>query len=87
MKNALILFAVAIMILIAFLPSYSVYQDKKQKVEAIEADIEQLEVKKAKLLTEKELLENDPVYLEKVAREKMGLIKEGEEVVEIIPKH
>lgn len=87
MKNALILFAVATIILLAFLPSYTTYQDKKQKVNEIEDQIISLEAKKSKLLEEKELLENDPVYLEKVAREKMGLIKEGEEVVEIVPKN
>jgi cell division protein FtsB len=30
-------------------------------------------------------LEEDPVYLEKVAREKMGLIKKGEVVYQLVP--
>jgi cell division protein FtsB len=34
-------------------------------------------------LEEKRLLEEDPAYLEKVGREKMGLIRKGEVVYKI----
>jgi len=60
-------------------------QDLKQKNLDYERQIEVLKAKKAKLEEEKRLLESDPLYLEKVAREKMGLIREGEVVYEIVP--
>ena len=47
--------------------------------------IEMLKKKNAQLLEENCLLEEDPEYLERVAREKMGLIKEGEVVYKIVP--
>ena len=60
-------------------------QDLKQKNIDYDAKIHELQAKKINLEDEKNLLETDPVYLEKVAREKMGLIKEGEVVYKIVP--
>ncbi len=60
-------------------------QDLKQKNLDYKRQLEQLQQKSAELKEEKRLLENDPVYLEKVAREKMGLIREGEVVYKITP--
>jgi len=85
LKNAFWLFIVAIFVLVVFLPSYTMMQDLKQKNLDYERQIEVLKAKKAKLEEEKRLLESDPLYLEKVAREKMGLIREGEVVYEIVP--
>ena len=85
MKNAFILFAVAFAVLIIFLPSFSKWQDVKQKDREYQAKIRALEEEHAKLLEEKQLLEEDPDYLEKVAREKMGLIREGEVIYHITP--
>lgn len=48
-------------------------------------EILRLRRERAQLLREKKLLLEDPIYLEKVAREKMGLIKEGEVVYKITP--
>ena len=84
-KSAIGLFLVAIIVLIIFLPSYTKMQDLKQKNLDYKKQIEQLQQKSAELKEEKRLLENDPVYLEKVAREKMGLIREGEVVYKITP--
>ena len=84
-KNALGLFILTIIVLIIFLPSYTKMQDLKQKNLDYKRQIEQLQQKSAELREEKRLLENDPVYLEKVAREKMGLIREGEVVYKITP--
>ncbi len=84
-KNALKLFFFAIVVLVVFLPSYSRMQDLKQKNIDYERQIEQLESKKIQLKEEKRLLVEDPVYLEKVARERMGLIREGEVMYKITP--
>ena len=84
-KSAIGLFILTIVVLIIFLPSYTKMQDLKQKNLDYKKQIEQLQQKSAELKEEKRLLESDPVYLEKVAREKMGLIREGEVVYKITP--
>ena len=85
LKNAFILFAVAFAVLLIFLPAFSKWQDQKQKDREYQAKIEALEDEHQKLLEEKRLLEEDPDYLEKVAREKMGLIREGEVIYHLTP--
>ncbi len=82
-KNPIVLFFLAVGLVLAFLPSYQQMQDLKAVNHAYEAEIERLKVDKEQLLEERRLLEEDPVYLEKVAREKMGLIREGEVVYRI----
>ena len=59
-------------------------QDLKAKNSNYERQIYDLKMKNRQLAAEKKLLDNDPVYLEKVAREKMGLIKEGEVIYRIV---
>jgi len=82
-KNALWLFAFASFLLFVFLPSYTRLQDLRQKNNDYASQLESLKTRKIKLLQEKQLLETDPTYLEKVGREKMGLIRKGEVVYKI----
>lgn len=84
-KNALSLFIFTVIILGLFLPSYSKMQEMKQKNDEYSKRIAALEAKTTRLENEKHLLETDPEYLEKVGREKMGLIREGEKVYKIVP--
>lgn len=79
-KNAVWLFCFAIVIFLVFLPSYTRMQDLRQKNSEYKKEIANLKQQHAKLKRERILLEKDPIYLEKVAREKMGLIREGEVV-------
>ena len=85
LKNAFLLFVFAFLILIVFLPTFTKVQDIKQKDLEYQKRIRELERENARLKKEKWLLEEDPVYLEKVAREKMGLIRKGEVVYKIVP--
>ena len=85
LKNAIWLFILTIVIFVLFLPSYTKMQDLKQKNAEYKRQIEQLLTQQAKLAEEKRLLEEDPAYLEKVGREKMGLIRANEVVYEITP--
>jgi cell division protein FtsB len=84
-KNAFWLFIFSIILFLLFLPSYTQLQDLRQKNLEYDKEIKLLREKRVKLEKERLLLENDPVYLEKVAREKMGLIKDGEVVYKITP--
>ena len=86
MRNLIWAILFIALILAVFIPSYSTMQDKAQKNKAFEEKIQELQVKQAELKEETRLLEEDPHYLEKVAREKMGLVKEGEVIVEITPQ-
>ena len=85
LKNAIGLFVVTIIIFFLFLPSYTRMQDLKQRNTEYKKQIEILQARNTQLKKEKALLENDPVYLEKVAREKMGLVREGEVVYKLVP--
>ena len=85
MKNAIGIFIFAVIVLSIFLPSYSRMQDMQQKNLEYKRQIEMLKKKNAELAEENLMLEEDPEYLERVGREKMGLIKEGEVVYKIVP--
>ncbi len=85
LKNAIWLFAFTVIVLLAFIPSYAKMQDLKQKNNEYAKRIEALQQRNVQLEREKYLLESDPVYLEKVARQKMGLIRDGEKVYRVAP--
>ena len=84
-KNAIWLFAITSIILVVFLPSFSRMQDLRDKNADLRSQVLELKKKNRQLTQEKHLLESDPVYLEKVAREKMGLIRQGEVVYRLVP--
>lgn len=83
LKNALWLFAVATIILLFFLPSFTMMQDHRQKNLEYEKKIVELQRRNEELEEEKQRLIEDPIYLERVARERMGLVREGEKVYRI----
>jgi len=78
LKNPFILFGLGVILLLVFLPSYQEMQDLKQKNREYELLMQELVRENSRLTEEKHLLNEDPAYLEKVARDKMGLIKDGE---------
>ena len=84
-KNALSLFIITVIIVIVFFPSYSKMQELKQRNQEFYQRIQELEAKNKKLEEERQFLQNNPEYLEKFAREKMGLIRLGETVYKIVP--
>jgi cell division protein FtsB len=85
LKNAIGLFVITVIILLVFLPSYTQMQDLKQRNQTYAVRIKELEAKNARLEREKHMLETDPEYVEKVGREKMGLIRPGEKVYKMAP--
>ena len=84
-KNALSLFIFTVIIVIIYLPSYTKMRELKQKNEEFFQRIQELEARNQKLEEERKFLQTDPAYLEKFAREKMGLIRQGETVYKIVP--
>ncbi len=74
---------VAFILLVIFLPGYKKFMDLRTKNIQLENEIERLEKENIALYKEKKKLEEDIDYVEKVARETMGLAKEGEIPIKI----
>jgi cell division protein FtsB len=53
----------------------------RRDVRAVEREMEALRAKQAELTRTVERLRNDPLYIEKLAREEMGMVREGETVL------
>ncbi|OGC75772.1 MAG: hypothetical protein A2145_05780 [candidate division Zixibacteria bacterium RBG_16_40_9] len=56
-----------------------------QKKGELELESKKLQVQIIDLQVEKERLLNDKTYIEKLAREKFGMVKEGEKVYQFVP--
>jgi cell division protein FtsB len=69
---------VLIGIVIVFLPGYAKFMELRARNVSLEKEIDRLETENVKLYREKQKLEQDIDYIEKVARESMGVTREGE---------
>ena len=65
-------------IAVIFIPGYIKLIQLKVRNMHMENEISRLEIENLKLYKEKKKLENDINYVEKVARESMGVTKKGE---------
>jgi len=81
-KNSLLLGI--FVVLIIFLPGYSRLQRLKEKNRLLNSEIEKLSEENQELAHQIERLETDPFYIEKKARDKMGIGKRGEVRYKII---
>ena len=84
-----VLFLIAITLLVVFVFGdhglFQLYKLKKERAE-IQKHISQLRENREVLISEKNRLENDLEYIEKLAREKYRMAKPGEKVFKVIPK-
>jgi len=78
MSRKRLVFLGIIALLIIFLPGYSRYQELRARNRTLLTDIEKLEKENEELALQIDRLENDPFYIEKKARDKMGIGKKGE---------
>ena len=85
LRRAFWLFGGAILLLVLFLPSYSKLQELRDKNLELEARIKKLSVENVILGQELELIEKDPVYQERIVREKMGVVRKGEIPIRMVP--
>ncbi|KPK39831.1 MAG: hypothetical protein AMJ78_07835 [Omnitrophica WOR_2 bacterium SM23_29] len=79
----LALFLVLIALIIIFLPGISRYHRIKARQGKLEDKIERLKKSEVDLRREQERLQEDPTYIEKVAREKLQVTKKGETIVRV----
>ncbi len=80
----LFLFVLAIITVFLFADrgTLLLYKSNSNK-EQLESEIKELEKKRDRLLIEKDRLENDPKYIEKIAREKYQMKKKDEKVYQV----
>ena len=64
-----------------FIPPFAKYQELRYKNNKLEERIESLRQENDRLTEEKRLLETDINYVEKKAREKIGVVRKGEIVM------
>jgi cell division protein FtsB len=84
-KKVFSLFAAAGFLLVIFLPGYAKLQDLKEKNRELSLNINKLKKENVLLQNEIERLQYDPLYQEKIARDKMGIVRRGEIPFKIIP--
>ena len=70
---------------VIFLPPFAKYQELKFKNKKLEERLESLKLENERLTEEKRLLETDINYVEKKAREKIGVVRKGEIVLKEVP--
>ena len=72
---------------IIFAPGMGFYSllHQRSTITRLRAENKEIEEKNVSLRKEIEQIQNDPEYLEKVARDKYGLLKENEMVFEFTP--
>ena len=86
-KNKIIvLFILGLVLLSAiFIPGYVRIKSLAGKNRDLERQIEEIKQANRELKEEQEKLKEDPLYLEKVAREKLGVVRKGEVVYKVLP--
>jgi cell division protein FtsB len=85
-KKGFWILGITVFLLIVFLPGYTKLQELRDKNRDLETKIKELHIDNALLQQEIRRIESDPVYQEKIAREKMGIVRKGEIPIKIIPE-
>jgi len=80
------LFGISVFLLIVFLPGYTKLQELRDKNRGLETKIKALSVENTLLEQELKKVETDPLYQERIAREKMGVVRKGEIPIVIVPQ-
>lgn len=86
LKKASIFGGFIIVLLVIFLPGYTKLQELRDKNRRLEERIQKINAENTDLYNQLELIKNDPLYQEKVARETMGIVRKGEVLYKIEPE-
>lgn len=68
-------------VLLSFLPELEVQRRQNARREELAAELRREQEELAKRTRQGDLLQNDPAYLESVARDRLDLMKEGETII------
>ncbi len=85
LRKAFWLFGITIFLLVIFLPGYTKLQELKDRNRDLETKIKRLTIENSLLQQEIKRIDSDPLYQEKIARDKMGIVRKGEIPVKIVP--
>lgn len=83
LRKSLWLFSFAVLLLILFLPGYTKLQESRVKSRQLEEKFRQMAVENSLLQEELKRVQSDPFYQEKLARDKMGVVRKGEIPIKI----
>jgi cell division protein FtsB len=86
LRRAFWLFGISVFLLVVFLPGYTKLQELRDRSRELGVKIKQLRVENALLEQELKRITKDPLYQEKVIREKMGAVRKGEIPIKLIPE-
>ncbi|MFA4843211.1 MAG: septum formation initiator family protein [Candidatus Omnitrophota bacterium] len=86
LRKAFWLFGLTVFLLVIFLPGYTKLQELKDRNRDLEDKIRRLRIENSLLGQEISRIESDPLYQERIAREKLGVVKKGEIPVKIVPQ-
>ncbi len=86
LKKAFWLFGLAVFLLVIFLPGYTKLQELRDKNRELENRVKRAIVENSLLEEEIRSIKNDPVYQEKIARQKLGVVRKGEIPIKIVPE-
>jgi len=87
LKRGFWFFVIAVFLLVLFLPGYTKLQEFRDKNRDLEVKIKQLKIENSLLGQELKRVDNDPLYQEKIVREKMGVVRRGEIPLKIVPEN
>ena len=77
---ALILFTVTIPIAYSFMPEVKKRRDASARIDELNAQVDDARMQLARLQREESLLRNDREYIATIARDRLDLMKEGENI-------
>jgi cell division protein FtsB len=83
LRKSFWLFSFTVLLLILFLPGYTKLQESRVKNHQLEEKFRKIAIENSLLQEELKRIENDPFYQEKIARDKMGVVRKGEIPVKI----
>jgi len=83
LRKSFWLFGFTVLLLVLFLPGYTKLQESRIRNRRLEENFRKMAVENYLLQEELKRIENDPVYQEKIARDKMGVVRKGEIPIKI----
>ena len=83
LRKSLWLFSFTVLLLVLFLPGYTKLQESRAKNRQLEEKFRKIAIENSLLQEELKRVQNDPFYQEKLARDKMGVVRKGEIPIKI----
>ncbi|CAN5720582.1 hypothetical protein BH20VER1_BH20VER1_31220 [soil metagenome] len=80
LRGLLVIVSLLVMVSL-FLPQHKRLKDSRSEVEGLDAQVTEQKMQLARLTREVSWLKTDPAYLEIIARDRLGRMKEGETIV------